>query len=236
MPSFASPLPKARLQSKVREIPLFQISYDNMSNFFDISCKRVSLPGNILVFEEGGPVDRVHLVCTGRVRLFSTSRNGRTGNLRFAEPGEMLGLSEALNGSSYEVTAETVEPTQLKSLSLVNFQSMLHTHAEAGKMVAQALAKEHREIFQEARRFALSRTVTARLARLLLDWPCNAASAKGARQLDFALTHYEIADMVGTSRETVTRLLNQFERDGLIVRGGKSLVILNRSRLDSLTE
>ena len=124
----------------------------------------------------------------------------------------------------------------LKSIAPEDFKRLLVTYAEVGQMAVQSLAREHRELFLETRSLALSRTVSARLARFLLDWPHTAVSGKLELRLTIALSHCEIAAMVGTTRETVTRVLKRFERKALIERRGASLAILDPVRLDLLAQ
>ena len=156
--------------------------------------------------------------------------------LRLTGPGDLLGLSAALNDLPYEVTAETLEPTVLKSVRRAEFLEFLQTCGEVGTKTAQVMAKEYREVFLDARRLALSGSASGRLARLLLEWAATAACGKPELRFTMALTHDELANMAGTSRETVTRLLSQFERDQLIARHGSSLVILSPDRLNQLAE
>ncbi|MGA2085779.1 MAG: helix-turn-helix domain-containing protein, partial [Terracidiphilus sp.] len=92
-------------------------------------------------------------------------------------------------------------------------------------------------VFHDAKRLALSGSAAGRLARLLLDWSRAASNGNGKQELRFtmALTHEEIANMAGTSRETVTRLLNQFRRDQWITIKGSSMTIVKPDQLERLT-
>jgi CRP/FNR family transcriptional regulator len=90
-------------------------------------------------------------------------------------------------------------------------------------------------VFHDAKRLALSGSAAGRLARLLLDWGRDAANGKPEIRFTMALTHEEIANMAGTSRETVTRLLNQFRRDQWITIKGTSLTIVQPDQLERLT-
>ncbi len=96
------------------------------------------------------------------------------------------------------------------------------------------LANQYRELFLDTRRLALSGSASGRLARLLLDWAAPATGGKLPVRFTLLFTHEELANMAGTSRETVTRLLNQFARNRIIEREGVSLVILDPGRLDRL--
>ncbi|MGA2250677.1 Crp/Fnr family transcriptional regulator [Terracidiphilus sp.] len=194
----------------------------------------MALPGRAVVFKESQPAIGVFVVCEGQLKLSATSRDGRVMILRLAGGGDVLGLSAALNNMQYEVTAETLEPTILKSVRRADFLEFLQTYVEVGKNTSRVLAKEYHEVFLDARRLALSGSASGRLARLLLDWAATAACGKPELRFTMALTHEELANMAGTSRETVTRLLNQFERDKFIVRHGASIVILSADQLDLL--
>lgn len=206
-----------------------QQRFDRLGEFVRLPCRSV-------VFEEGQDASSVFFVCGGHLKLSTTSKDARTMIVRLAGSGDVLGLSAMLNNLAHEVTAETIEPTQLKSVPKQEFLEFLNTFSEVGKKTAEALAREHRAVFLEARRLALSGSAAGRLAQLLIE--CARAASCGQPELCFtvALTHEELASMAGTSRETVTRLLNQFERNHLIIRRGSSLTIVNPTDLSALTQ
>ena len=82
----------------------------------------------VKLFEEETPCTGVFVLCSGRVKLSCTSREGKTLLLRIAVPGDVLGLGAAISGSRYEVTAETLEPTQLKSIRREEFLAFLNKY------------------------------------------------------------------------------------------------------------
>ena len=197
---------------------------------------RVSLPGHEIIFEEGKPAKEVFILCEGQAKLYLTSRDGHVMILRLASAGDILGLSATLNNTRFEVTAETLEPASLLSISREEFLAFHKTFGEVAERTSQVLAENYREAFLYARRLALSGSASGRLARLLLDWATTSASGKREPRFTMALTHEELANMTGTSRETVTRTLNQFERDGLITRQGVLIIIRNPQRLNQLAQ
>jgi CRP/FNR family transcriptional regulator len=219
-----------------RRLHLFCNLRDDALQRLDEIGMPVALPGRAIAFREGQPSKAVFVVCEGQLKLSASSREGRTMIVKLAGAGDLLGLSAALTQVPYEVTAETLEPTVLKSIRRIDFLEFLEAYGEIGGKTAQVLAKEYREIFLDARRLALSGSASGRLARLLLDWAATAACGKPELRFTMALTHEELANMAGTSRETVTRLLNQFERDKLIARHGASLLILSPDKLDQFAE
>jgi CRP/FNR family cyclic AMP-dependent transcriptional regulator len=217
-----------------RALRLFcNLGEDALSRFDQLGL-HISFPSRAVIFEEFQQVTNVFVVCTGHVKLSATSREGRTMILRLAGPGDILGLSAALSNQCHEVTAETIEPTQLKSVRRVDFLSLLEDFSEVGEKAARVVALEYRAAYLDARRLAISGSAAAKLAQLLLEWANAGACNKQERRFTMTLTHEELANMCGVSRETITRLLNQFERDGLIDRRGVSMIIRDSSGLDRL--
>jgi len=188
------------------------------------------------LFTEGDAARNVFVICCGQVKISSTSRDGKTMILKIAGPGDVMGLSAVLANVPHEVTAEAIEPCQVKTVRKQEFVEFLGRHGIASMHAAQSLSGEYMTVFHDAKRLALSGSAAGRLARLLLDWGRSAAdNGKSELRSTMALTHEEIANMAGTSRETVTRLLNQFRRDQWITIKGTSLTIVEPDQLERLT-
>ncbi|HKF48371.1 MAG TPA: Crp/Fnr family transcriptional regulator [Terracidiphilus sp.] len=187
------------------------------------------------LFSEGDTARNVFIICFGQVKISSTSRDGKTMILKIAGPGDVMGLSAVLANVPHEVTAEAIEPCQVKTIRKQEFVDFLGHHGIASMHAAQSLSGEYLNVFHDAKRLALSGSAAGRLARLLLDWGRSASNGKSEIRFTMALTHEEIANMAGTSRETVTRLLNQFRRDEWIQIRGASLTITRPEQLERLT-
>jgi CRP/FNR family cyclic AMP-dependent transcriptional regulator len=193
-----------------------------------------TLPKGAKIFHEDGQSNGVFVVCTGQVKLSCTSMEGRTLILKIAMPGDVLGLGAVISGSRYEVTAETIEPTQVKSIRREDFLSFIEKHGEASLHAAKALSEEYKAAFFDARRLALSGSAAGRLASVLLDWGRAASCGKPEMRFSMALTHEELANLVGSSRETVTRVLGRFKKEKLIQIRGASVLILCPEKLEHL--
>jgi CRP/FNR family transcriptional regulator len=196
---------------------------------------QATLPRGAEVFQEDEPSNGVFVICTGQVKLSCTSKEGKTLILKIAMPGDVLGLGAVISGSRYEVTAETIEPTEIKSIRRGDFLSFIQKHGEASLHAAKALSEEYKAAFFDARRLALSGSAAGRLASVLLDWGKAASCGKPEMRFTMALTHEELANLVGSSRETVTRMLGRFKREKLIQMRGTSLLILAPDRLERLS-
>jgi CRP/FNR family transcriptional regulator len=203
---------------------------------FGETGKCLAFPRRAKIFEQSQCSNQVFVIRQGRIKLFSTSREGRRMIIRVAGPGDILGLNAALNDLPYEVTAQTLEPAQLIGVPRQELLWLLETFPEVGRKTAQVLANQYRELFLDTRRLALSGSASGRLAHLLLDRAAPATGGDLPRRFAMVFTHEELANMAGTSRETVTRLLNQFERNHIVERQGTCLVILDPAKLDKLAE
>jgi CRP/FNR family transcriptional regulator, cyclic AMP receptor protein len=190
--------------------------------------------GNIL-FREGDESSAVFVICSGRVKVSATSREGRTLILRIAEAGDVLGMGAALRGDEYEVTAEAVEPCQVRVLRTKFFQQMMQEYGDASVGAARALAEDYRAAFDKACLIALPGSPTARLARLILHWSAEAKRKAPGALVTMPLTHEELASMTATSRETVTRTLSRFRKDKLISTHGVVLNVLQPAALERLS-
>lgn len=192
-------------------------------------------PKGSVLFVDGEDSRGIFILCSGRAKLTTSSSEGKTLIVKIAEPGEVLGASATILGRAYEVSAETIEPCQLNFIKRDDFLRFLNMHTEACLHTAQQLSEKYQAAQREIRSLGLAQTTGEKLARLLLDW-CRTSgeeTPKGVR-LKVLLTHEEIAQMVGTTRETVTRLLSEFKRRKIVEVKGSTVFVLNRSDLETM--
>jgi CRP/FNR family transcriptional regulator len=127
-----------------------------------------------------------------------------------------------------------IEPAQANFISRNEFLNFLKENGEAALRVAQQLGETYHAAVAEMRTIGLSHSAGEKLARFLLEWAANYPEEKGQVRIKLTLTHEEIAQMIGSSRETVTRLLADFRRKQLVLVMGSTLVIKNKSALESI--
>jgi CRP/FNR family transcriptional regulator len=175
------------------------------------------------------------VLISGRVKLSVASREGRTAILRIASAGDVLGLSAALAATNHEVSAEVLEPCRAQVVRVKDFVAFLQKYPEASREATRCVLNEYQTTFSNMRRLALPTTVAGRLANLLLEW-LNERARRGHKEqrMVVALTQEEIAGMTNTSRETVSRILHQFQREKLISVKGTSLTVLQPLVLQEL--
>jgi CRP/FNR family transcriptional regulator, cyclic AMP receptor protein len=162
----------------------------------------------------------VFILCSGRVKLSTSSADGKTLILRIAEPGEVLGLPATVTGTCYELTADVIKPAQANFIGRNEFIGFLKANGEAALRVAQQLGETYHSAISEMRTIGLSHSAGEKLARFLLEWASNYPEEKGQVRIKLTLTHEEIAQMIGSSRETVTRLLADLTKEANPPRHG----------------
>lgn len=193
-----------------------------------------SYPKGATLYVEGQAPRGVFILCSGRVKLSTSSADGRTLILRIAESGDVLGMPATVTGKPYELTADVLEPTQANFIHRQDFLSFLRDHGEAALRVAQQLGEIYHSAVSEMRTIGLSHSVGEKLARFLLDLSAEHDNGKGEVRLTLTLTHEEIAQIIGASRETVTRQFADFKKKQLLQVRGSTVIIKNRAGLESL--
>ena len=191
-------------------------------------------PQSAVLFVEGQGPRGVYIICSGRVKLSTTSRDGKTLILRIAQAGEVLGLHATVSGKPYELTAETLQPCQLDFIRREDFLKFLEHHGDACLHAAQHLSENCQNAYEMIRSVGLSHSVSEKLARLLLEWAVDGETTKDGIRIKVSLTHEEIAQLIGTSRETVTRVLSDFREKQLAQLRGSTLLIRDRAGLEKL--
>ena len=220
----------------LKDIEFFcDLSTSNLKDFESIKVTK-AYPKDSILFFEGQPSKGVYLLCQGKVKLSTSSPDGKIIILGIAEPGEILGLSAAINGLDYETTAETLELCQVNYISTTEFINFLQTNPAACLSAARQLSRSYHTAFRQVCALGLSESVADKLAKLFLNWSrdSNGTNGNAAVHLKNFFTHEEIAEMIGTSRETVTRALRYFRENEILTLKGSNLVIHDPQRLKSV--
>jgi CRP/FNR family cyclic AMP-dependent transcriptional regulator len=196
----------------------------------------VSLPAQSALFTQGDDARCLYLICGGYLKLTAGQLKDRQMIVRVAGPGSMLGLYAVLSHGVYEVSAETLTAAQLRPVDRERFSTFLRTHKEAQMRAVQCICQEYRFALQDACRIALSETVAARLGRLLIELAHQIGEHLngGGFRFPLLLTHEEMASMTSTTRETVTRTLGQFRKEGWISIEDSLITLHNPDRLRTL--
>ena len=191
-------------------------------------------PKETILFVEGQQPRGVFVLCNGRVKLSTASAEGKSIIARIAEAGEIVGLVSTLTGKEYELTAEALEPLQANFIPREAFMQFLRENGEAAVRVAELLSNIYRATLMEVRYLGLSSSTAEKLARFILDLPTKPVPNNGHLCVTLSLTHREIGEIIGASRETVTRLFTHFKREGLIEVHGSTLILTGKPQMVKL--
>jgi len=191
---------------------------------------------NQTLFEEKQMPTRVFILLEGQVKLSMNSIDGKRLILRIARPGEFLGLTSVLSGTEHEMMAETLYPCRIASLRRQDFLNFLMRYPAAYESLARGLSNDYSHACEHLRTVGLASTAPIKLARLLLEWCTFGQQTERGMRLRMTLTHGEIGECIGTSRETVTRTLSDFKHRQLVDMRGSTLMIPNRMALASYAE
>jgi CRP/FNR family cyclic AMP-dependent transcriptional regulator len=208
------------------------LSRHGLSALDQVSHKSI-LPAGAILFVEGQDPRGMFIVCSGRVNLSTTSREGKILILKTAEAGETLGLSASISGVGYEATAETATPCQLNFVDRRHLLELMASQSEVGVHASQSLSREFQTAYRDIHDLVLTRTSAGKLAKLLLSQSTREENDCEVR-ISSPMTHEEMAQRIGASRETVTRLLSDLKRRQLIRLDGSNMIIRDRTALRAL--
>jgi len=188
-------------------------------------------PKSAVLFIEGQRPRGVFVLCTGKAKLSTSSSEGKTIITKISQPGDVLGLNATISNHPYEVTAEMIEPGQANFIARDSLLQFLRENGEVALRIAEQLSRNYYTAYEEIRILGLAASPAEKFAKLLLSWE---AEKTNGSQIRLTLTHEEIAEMIGTTRETVSRLFSEFKKKQLVQIKGSTLIIRNKPGLEKL--
>jgi CRP/FNR family transcriptional regulator len=211
-----------------------QLDPKTLKAFDDITFVNV-YPEGALLFAEGEAPRGLFILCYGSAKLTISSGTGKKLITRRVSPGETLGLTNVLSGNAYKATAETSSPSQLKFIKRDDFIRFTTEYRDVSFNIARQLIDECEADADQIRALGLANSAAERLAYLLLSWcdESGVASASGMR-VSVSMTHEEISQTIGTSRETVSRILKSFKEKKIITVRRSSMTVHRRHELEDL--
>ena len=174
-------------------------------------------PRGAVVFHEGHTARGIYVLSSGRAKISISSADGRKLIIRVANSGDMLGLYAGMTGRPFEATAEMVEGGRVDFIPRQDLLNLLGQQKTFGMDLVELFSRQFCDFVHHARMLALSESALEKLARLILRWSRDSGerTSEGVR-VRIVLTQEEIAQIIGASRETVTRLFSALKRDQII--------------------
>jgi CRP/FNR family transcriptional regulator, cyclic AMP receptor protein len=188
------------------------------------------------LFLEGEKPRGIFILRTGSAKLTTCSTVGKTIVIRLAEPGDVLGLNAVVSNRPYAVTAEMMASGRVDFIAQDSLLRLMKANDDFAFAVAEQLSASYYSLHDALRSLGLASHPLERLAKLLLSWtsPRDDGASTGDQSFKLPLTHQEIADNIGSTRQTVTKLFSELRRNHLLGSQGGELVITNRLELQRI--
>ena len=187
-----------------------------------------------VVYLPGDPGNSLFFVNGGRVKISKVTRDGKALTLNYCGPSEVFGENCLVDGGPREEMAEAMENAMVTEVERPDFEKLLQVHPSLGFQMTRLLAQRRRDIENKLETLVF-RDVTSKLAELLLRL-ANEYGVDDSRGTMVALkiTHQELANLIGSTRETVSLTLSQFKKKKLICTEGRKVIISDAESLRAL--
>ncbi|HUH01354.1 MAG TPA: Crp/Fnr family transcriptional regulator [Kofleriaceae bacterium] len=215
----------ARIRATIARAPLFQAlpipAIEDLTQ--RVAVKRVNAQTAVLSQDEPG--DSMFVIMSGRVKVVIFGENGREVTLSILRPGDSFGEMSLFDGEERSANCIAIEPTTMLALGREDLLRHLASHPRTALNLLGEMARRLRRADQSIAQLALC-DVNERLIHRLV----GLAREEGTEAPDGVLvrrrpTQQELANMIGSCRETISRAFNQLARDGLIIPRGRALVV-----------
>ena len=214
---------KPDVLDSLRTIPLFlRVGEEDLQSIADLLIER-RYPKNSVIVEEGLAGDYMYIVRSGRVKVTKASEDGREKIMDFFEAGGFFGEMALLDEEPRSASVRTLEPVLLLALSRRDFMKLLRGSPDLALSLIQELTRRLRDTDDQAA--SVSFQCVQDRAKGLFSRIARPESGFDGRCVTPKLTHQQIADMIGTSRETVTRAVKELKGCGWLDQKGKRYVI-----------
>jgi CRP/FNR family transcriptional regulator, cyclic AMP receptor protein len=187
-----------------------------------------------VIYLPGDPGSAVFLVNGGRVKVSKVTRDGKELTLAYRGPGEIFGEACLIDGGPREEMAEAMENALVTEIQRPEFERLLQTQPMLGYRMTKVLAQRRREVESKIENLVF-KDVNSKLAELLLRLATEyGVDDSRGTLVALKITHQEMANLIGSTRETVSLTLAQFKRKGLIQTEGRKVIISDREGLRAL--
>ncbi|AEG61524.1 Crp/Fnr family transcriptional regulator [Desulforamulus ruminis] len=218
----------------LQKVPLFHgLSEDQLLEISRLLFERSYNKGRI-IFMEGEPGEAVYILKAGFIKLTKRLEDGREHILHFVNPGEVFAEVVLFGGGNYPATAEVQEASVVGVLRNQDIERLLSSHPNMAVEMLRIMSKRLRTAQEKIMNLALHDT-SRRLAFTLLKMAeDHGVTHPRGTLINFSLTNQEFANLTGTSRETVNRMLNSFKRAGAIDIERQQIILTNKNKLEDL--
>lgn len=207
----------------LRAIPIFRDATDQDLERLALRLIERRFPKNAIIVDEGLAGDYMYVIRSGRVKVTKASGDGREKIMNLLSAGDFFGEMSLLDDEPRSASVTTLEPTLLLALSRRDFMELLNNSSTLALCVIQELTRRLRDTDEQASSMSFQKVQER--TRGLFERIAQEEGVGEHFRITPTLTHQQIADMIGTSRETVTRAVKRLKDDGWLQQRGKRYVI-----------
>ena len=217
----------------LRNVPLFRdLDDEELERIADIAIPR-TFPKKTLIFAEGSPREAVYFIVEGLVKTYKVDANGHEQIISLLKKGDMFPHTGFFDQSPYPANAEAVKQTRTFAIPVRSFEQLLLSTPTIAVKVLRVLGAKIREL-QEKLQEITYQDVRHRISAILLRLAeAHGTTQNGAVVLRLPVTHQDLASMAGTSRESVSRMLNDLRRCNILEMNRNHIVLNDVESLKS---
>ncbi|AKL94106.1 transcriptional regulator, Crp/Fnr family [Clostridium aceticum] len=215
----------------LKKIPAFsQLNENNVESISKITVERNFKKGAI-IFMEGDPGEAFYFIKSGKVKIYKTTLDGREHIFTILSEGGVFAEVTLFNDIPYPASAEILEDAEIGMIKNTDLENLIRNNAEIALQIIKVLSKKLFYSQQKVKELALGDTYM-RIAKTLLTFAKeHGKETSNGVEIKLNISRQELANMIGTARETVSRALGQFKKEGSVDIEGRKIVIRDIEKL-----
>lgn len=220
------------IKSLLKKVPLFkEMTDEEIEPIVAISYPR-NYKKRMLVFMQNDPLDKVYFISSGKVKIFRNDASGKEQIVSVLQPGEMFPHAGFFRQGTYPAHAEIIEDGLLIVIPIAEFEKMLVQYPKVSIKLFRVMGEKIIDLQDRLEEQILHNSYEQIVRLLLRLTEKHGVELEGGKaQLTTQFTNREMANMIGTSRETVSRTLNQFKKKGIVEADDAGFFIIDVERL-----
>lgn len=217
----------------IKKLPIFtDLSPEEAESVGQLTIVR-KYRKNMIIFMEGEPGEALYFLLSGKVKISKLVEDGREQILHILQAGDIFAEVVLIDRGSYPATAEVIEEAQVGMLRNDDVENLIRTNPDIALKILKVMSQRLRQAQIQVRDLALRDTYGRLASMLLILAKDHGCSGDNGVKIDLSLSRQELANLIGTSRETVTRILSDFKRSKVIDIDKQEIVIVDEKKLKS---
>ena len=215
----------------LKQIPMFSdLGDDELQKINDLIFIRKYKKRQIM-FVEGEPGEAIYTIIKGNVKLTKSTPEGRELILGIRQPGEMFAEVVLFDGGPYPATAEVIEDTEIAVLLNKDIEKLVRDNSAISIAIIKTMSRRLRQVQHQMRDLALKDTLGSMVSTLTSLAKQHGVNTNEGTMINLNLTHQELANFIGTSRESANRLVSELKKSNVISVDKGKITIIDMDKL-----